>query len=97
MNKKICLILITLMLTQIKVNPAISLPPPEDIPEEILRIQIITEGRSIVNGEPLTASEYAQLETELAQSKYPPEIAAKLRHLIFLLRIRQMIMILNPL
>jgi hypothetical protein len=90
------LILSTILLIQSSISIALSLPPPEDIPEEILRNEIITEGISIINGEALTASEYAQLEAELAQGKYPPEIAAKIRHLIFLLEIRQMINLINP-
>jgi len=93
---KLLLIIITLFFTQINLKIAVSLPQPDDIPEEILRTQIILEGRSSLNGEPLTPQEYAELERELAQAKYPPEIAAKLKHLIFLVRIRQMMMLLAP-
>ena len=89
--KKILLIAITLTLTQFTINPSVSLPPPEDIPEEILRTQIITQGRSVLNGEPLTAAEYAKLEADLEEGKYPPEIASQIRHIIFLLEIRSMI------
>jgi len=39
--------------------PATALPPPEDLPEEILRTEIITEARSPIDGQPLTAAEYA--------------------------------------
>jgi hypothetical protein len=42
----------------------IALPPPEDLPEEILRTEIITEARSPIDGQPLTAAEYAQLQTQ---------------------------------
>ena len=38
------------------------LPPPEDTHEEILRTEIITEARSPIDGELLTAAEYAQLQ-----------------------------------
>ena len=41
------------------------LPPPEDTPEEILRTEIITEARSPINGELLTAAEYAELQALL--------------------------------
>ena len=69
----------------------VTLPPPDDIPEEVLRTEIITEGRSEVNGEPLSAAEYAQLKEKLGERPYPPEIDSKLRNVIFLLRIRKML------
>lgn len=53
------------------VESAEALPPPEDIPEEILRTEIILEGRSPLDGKPLSAAEYAELEARLAQRAYP--------------------------
>jgi hypothetical protein len=72
-------------------SSAIALPPPEDIPEEILRTEIITEARSPIDGEALTASEYAQLQAKLEEGKFPPNIDPQLRHLIFLLQVRKML------
>ncbi|MDZ8186206.1 MAG: hypothetical protein RMX96_15295 [Nostoc sp. ChiSLP02] len=69
-------------------SPVIALPPPEDIPEEILRTQIIIEGRSPIDGKFLTAAEYAQLESQLQQAP-PPKLDPKIRDQIFLLRIRK--------
>ncbi len=43
----------------------IALPPPEDTPEEILRTQIIIEARSPIDGKPLNAAEYIQLQAPL--------------------------------
>lgn len=40
---------------------ATALPPASDVPEEILRTEIITQGRSPVDGTPLTPDEYAAL------------------------------------
>ncbi|MCT7982822.1 glutathione S-transferase [Laspinema sp. A4] len=40
---------------------ATALPPASDVPEEILRTEIITQGRSPVDGTPLTPAEYAAL------------------------------------
>ena len=40
---------------------AAALPPPDDVPEEILRTEIITQGRSPIDGTPLTPAEYAAL------------------------------------
>ncbi|MGK7955316.1 MAG: hypothetical protein AB4063_08650 [Crocosphaera sp.] len=75
----------------------VTLPPPEDIPEEILRTEIITEGRSPMDGEPLTAAEYAQIQEKLGESPYPPEIDSRLQNLIFLLKIRKMLKTFVPL
>lgn len=75
----------------------VALPPPEDIPEEVLRTEIITEGRSPMNGEPLSATEYAQIKEKLSQSPYPPELDSKLQNLIFLLKIRKMLKTFVPL
>jgi len=77
-------------------KPAVSLPPPEDVPEEILRTEIITEARSPIDGKPLTAAEYAQLQAELAQNPVPPDVNPKLKRLIFLLRLRQMLRTIIP-
>lgn len=75
----------------ISTEASLALPPPEDIPEEVLRTEIILEGRSPVNGEPLTASEYVELEQQLAQNAYPPQLKSKIQHLIFLLRVRKLL------
>ncbi len=40
---------------------AAALPPASDVPEEILRTEIITQGRSPIDGTPLTPAEYATL------------------------------------
>jgi hypothetical protein len=69
---------------------AFALPPPEDLPEEVLRTEVITEARSPVDGQPMTAAEYAELEEMLQQQ---PElygtVSQDLRSLIHLLRIRR--------
>jgi len=74
-----------------------ALPPPEDVPEEILRTEIITEARSPIDGKLLSASEYAELETSL-QLNSPPEpmVSRDIQHLIFLLRIRAQIRLILP-
>ncbi|NET30828.1 MAG: hypothetical protein F6K19_02340 [Cyanothece sp. SIO1E1] len=71
---------------------ALCLPPPEDVPEEILRTEIIVEARSSIDGRPLTAAEYAELRAQLeAGPDTPPEISPDIRRLIFLLRVRKLI------
>ena len=67
--------------------PASSLPPPEDIPEEILRTEIITVARSPVDGKLLTAAEYLELQSQL-RTVPPPKLDPKIRENIFLLRLR---------
>ena len=76
-------------------EPTLALPPPEDIPEERLRTQIIVEARSPIDGKPLTAAEYVQLQNELAVSA-PPQVSDEVRRLLFLLRLRRLIRTIIP-
>jgi hypothetical protein len=75
----------------VNVAQAQTLPPPDDIPEEVLRTEIILEGRSPVDGKALTATEYRELMDQLAENPNPPQINSEVQHLIFLLRVRKMI------
>lgn len=72
------------------VPSVLALPPADDVPEEVLRTEIITEARSPLNGEPLTATEYAELQEELQRD---PELVdtldPQIRRVIFLLQIRR--------
>lgn len=77
-------------------SPSYTLPPPEDIPEEILRTEIILEGRSPIDGKPLTASEYAELQAQIAESPFPPKLNSQVREIIFLLGIRKFIKSVTP-
>jgi len=74
----------------VSTNPAWGLPPPEDVPEEVLRTEIITEARSPIDGKPLSAAEYAQLQAQIAEGTFAPEVNPQLRQLIFLLHLRQL-------
>lgn len=78
------------------VAPAWALPPAEDVPEEVLRTEIITVGRSPIDGKLLTAAEYAQLRAQLAEGKFAPEVEPKFQQLIFLLRLRRLIRTIVP-
>lgn len=69
-------------------KPVLSLPPADDIPEEILRTEIITAARSPIDGKPLSAAEYAELQAKL-QVVPPPKLDPKIRENIFLLRLRK--------
>lgn len=79
--------IIPLFLVLSTVKPALSLPPPEDTPEEVLRTEIITQARSPVDGKPLTAAEYAQLQAQMETPATPPQLNPEVRQNIFLLRI----------
>jgi len=87
---------LSLGLTFVIAKPALSLPPPEDVPEEVLRTEIIIEARSPIDGKPLTVAEYAQLKAELSEPSTPPELNPKIRQLIFLLRLRQLFRTVTP-
>jgi hypothetical protein len=72
---------------------ASNLPPITDIPEEVLRAEIITEARSPIDGKPLSAAEFAELvvtverQNDLANATSAtknPEI----RNILFLIRLR---------
>ncbi len=76
-------------------SSVMALPPSEDIPEEILRTQIITVGRSPVDGKLLGAAEYAKVQAEL--QVYPtPKLNSQVRETVFLLRLRKILLQLFP-
>lgn len=76
--------------------PILALPPPQDTPEEVLRTEIITEARSPIDGKPLTAGEYAQLQAQLQARSVTPPLNPKLKRNIFLLRLRRLIRTVAP-
>jgi hypothetical protein len=79
------------------ITPVLALPPPEDQPEEVLRTEIILEARSPINGEPLTAAEYAELQAQLeAESRQLGVVPPRFRELITLLRIRKALRTILP-
>jgi len=79
---------LAVLITGIMSCPSWALPPPDDIPEEILRLEIITTARSPLDGQPLSAGEYADLQAEL-QGNPTPTLSSDVRHLVFLLQIRK--------
>lgn len=79
---------------------AVALPPADDPPEEILRTEIITEARSPLDGKPLTAAEYATLQSQLQTSIQPTnpreQLAPKVRRTVNLLKLRKFIKTVFP-
>ena len=89
-SKKTLLSVLTMTISlEISTQTALSLPPPEDIPEEVLRTEIILEGRSPITGKPLNATEYAEIQARLQTRKFSPDIAPEIQELIFLLQLRK--------
>lgn len=96
MDMKRLMILSLMFFPWYYLSPVNALPPPEDTPEEVLRTEIITSGRSTIDNKPLTPQEYAELQAELTKAKYSPDIDPQLTHLIYLLRIRKLFQTLSP-
>jgi hypothetical protein len=72
---------------------AVPQPSPTDIPEEVLRAEIITEARSPIDGRALSASEFIELaidtERQLSSAAAAGAIRnPKLKETILLLRLR---------
>ena len=67
-----------------------TLPPPEDLPEEVLRTEIITGARSPIDGKPITAAEYADLQAQLQVAPPSrPELSRKVEKTVNLLKLRK--------
>ena len=63
-----------------------------DLPEEVLRSEILLDGRSSFDGRRLTATEYTELEWEIEQAiAVEPQVALKIRRLVGLLKFRKFI------
>lgn len=73
-----------------------ALSPSNEIPEEILRTEIILEARSPIDGQPLSAAEYAQLQAQIKTRPYPPKLSPKVRESLFLLRLLKILKTLFP-
>jgi hypothetical protein len=68
-------------------------PTTEDIPEEVLRAEIITEARSPIDGKPLSAIDFAELVVQVEQKTERDDAAASIqnssiKNLLFLVRLR---------
>ncbi len=70
--------------------PAVALPPPEDLPEEVLRTEIILGARSPIDGKPLSAAEYAELQAAWATvPPQPPQVSRGVEKTVNLLKLRK--------
>jgi len=73
-----------------------ALPPPEEIPEERLRTEIILEARSPIDGQPLSPAEYEELLAEIVD-RPAPTLSPQIREVIFLLQLRRVLRPVLPL
>jgi hypothetical protein len=74
-----------------------ALPPPDEIPEEVLRNQTSLSGRSPVDNSELSPSEYANLQTQLQEAqRVDPRVSPKLQRLIVLLKLRKLLRSMTP-
>lgn len=94
MSKKLLWILLTIAsgwqyaVPSVNANPV---PPDRDLPEEILRADIITEARSPIDGRALSAAEFAELVVAIEQQSNRSAAASvnpEVKNLLFLLRLR---------
>ncbi len=70
---------------------AIALPPPEDIPEEILRAEVIIEARDR-SGQPIGPGAYAELQQAIdRRNQDSPQVAEELQSLLLQLRLLSVI------
>ncbi|WP_448598894.1 hypothetical protein [Thermoleptolyngbya sp.] len=70
-----------------------ALPPPEDVPEEVLRTQIVLEGRSPVTGEPLSAGDRAtqQANRQTAIAEQPRALPPEVQQIVMLLKLQRLL------
>lgn len=86
----IVMILLTSVSVGTRVQAAESTAIEPDLPEEVLRSEILLDGRSPFDGTRLTATEYAELEQEIEQrNAVEPQVAPKIRRLVGLIKFRK--------
>lgn len=93
-------LLLSLSGSPIGASPAVSpivLPPPDDLPEEVLRLEIITEVRSPIDGKPMSAADYAEWQAQQQENPHPElSLPTDVRQGILLLQIRRALRSLWP-
>lgn len=84
------------VILNLRTSQTIAQLPAIEIPEEILRTEIIIAARSPIDGKPLSAAEYTEVQAQLQTRRNPPKLSPKVRETIFLLRLRQLIRTFAP-
>jgi hypothetical protein len=84
---------ISIALVIVATSPPMASIAATDIPEEVLRAEIITEARSPIDGRPLSAGEFAELVTQV-EARIDRDVSStvadkpEFKDLVFLLRLR---------
>jgi hypothetical protein len=75
-----------------------ALPPPRDVPEEILQNSLLWEGTSPIDSTNVSAQTYAVLEEklQLTPEDVPARINPKLKQTVDLLRLRKLLKTILP-
>lgn len=90
------LLTLTIGLMPVSVR-AVEVEGRDDVPEEVLRSEILLDGRSPFTGERLSATEYAELQSEIEKANaVEPQVAPKLRNLVGLVKLRKFIKTVLP-
>jgi hypothetical protein len=75
---------------------AMALPPPTDVPEEVLRTEVIVEARDR-SGQPIGPGAYAQLQQTIdRRNQDNPQVAEELQSLLLQLRLLSVIKSIAP-
>jgi hypothetical protein len=75
----------------------LALPAPPDPPEEVARTEVITGARSPIDNQPMTATQYAELQAEINRlNETPPQVSQKVRNTIALLKLRKFLKTVLP-
>jgi hypothetical protein len=75
----------------------VALPPATETPEEVLQTEVITSARSPIDNRPLTATQYAELKTDIDRTnQVQPQLSSKLRNTVALLKLRKFIKTVLP-
>ncbi len=75
---------------------SVALPPPDDLPEEVLATQIILEARSDIDNSALTVEEYAAEKIAQKQRAFAPEIDSSIRQRLYLIQLLKLLKTISP-
>ncbi len=97
MKKRTVLVCSMLLVAAPVMVQATNRPMVSEIPEEVLQTEVVTTARSPIDNRPLTATEYAELKTEIDRAnQVPPKLSNKLRNTVALLKLRKFIKTVLP-
>jgi hypothetical protein len=80
-------------LTVVQSTVVFALPPADDVPEEILRTQIVLDARSPIDGKPMTPAEYAAFQAQQEAAMQPPatQLSPQVRGVVTALKLRRFV------